>query len=66
VVGPAEEAERFVVCAGFGGHGLMHAPAAGRAVAELITDGASSTFDLDPLRPSRFREGDLVIESAVL
>jgi hypothetical protein len=35
-------------------------------VAELITDGASSTFDLDPLRPSRFREGDLVIESAVL
>jgi len=66
VVGPAEEAERFVVCAGFGGHGLMHAPAAGRAVTELITDGASSTFDLDPLRPSRFREGDLVIESAVL
>jgi sarcosine oxidase, subunit beta len=66
VVGPAEEVERFVICAGFGGHGLMHAPAAGKAVAELITEGASSTFDLNPLRPSRFRAGDLVMESAVL
>jgi sarcosine oxidase, subunit beta len=66
IIGPTEEHERFIVCAGFGGHGLMHAPAAGRAVAELITDGASSTFDLHPLRPSRFREGDLVVESAVL
>jgi sarcosine oxidase subunit beta len=66
VVGPAEEAERFILCAGFGGHGLMHAPAAGRAVAELITEGSCSTFDLHPLRPSRFREGDLVMESAVL
>jgi sarcosine oxidase, subunit beta len=66
VVGPAEEAERLILCAGFGGHGLMHAPAAGRAVAELITEGACSTFDLNPLRPSRFREGDLVMESAIL
>ncbi len=66
IVGPAEEHERFIVCAGFGGHGLMHAPAAGTAVAELITEGRCSTFDLHPLRASRFREGDLVIESAVL
>src|SRR5919106_1474637 len=57
---------RFLVCAGFGGHGLMHAPAAGTAVAELITEGRCSTFDPHPLRASRFREGDLVIESAVL
>jgi sarcosine oxidase subunit beta len=66
VVGPAEEQERLILSAGFGGHGLMHAPAAGRAVAELITEGACSTFDLQPLRPSRFREGDLMMESAVL
>ncbi len=57
---------RFVICAGFGGHGLMHAPAAGRAVAELITEGVCSTFDLHPLRPARFVEGDLVVETAVL
>jgi sarcosine oxidase subunit beta len=66
IIGPAEEADRFIICAGFGGHGLMHAPAAGKAVAELITEGTCSTFDLHALRPSRFREGDLVMESAVL
>ena len=53
-------------CVGFGGHGLMHAPAAGRSIRELVTRGRSETFDLRPLRPSRFVEGDLVAESAVL
>jgi sarcosine oxidase subunit beta len=66
VVGPAPEAPALVQCAGFGGHGVMHAPAAGRAVAELVTLGACRTFDLHPLRPSRFAEGDLVVETAVL
>lgn len=60
-----ESAPGFVVCAGFGGHGLMHAPAAGRAVAELIAEGACTSFDLHALRPSRFAEGDLVTEAAV-
>jgi sarcosine oxidase subunit beta len=53
-------------CVGFGGHGLMHAPAAGRAIGELVTRGRGETFDLRPLRPSRFVEGDLVAESTVL
>ena len=66
IIGVAAEAERFVVCAGFGGHGIMHAPAAGLAVAELIVDGACSTFELDALRPTRFADGDLVVETAVL
>ena len=66
IVGPAPEMERFVICAGFGGHGIMHSPAAGRAVAEIITNGACTTFDLRPLRPSRFAERDLVMETAVL
>jgi sarcosine oxidase, subunit beta len=66
IVGPASENERFVICAGFGGHGIMHSPAAGRAVAEIITDGACRTFDLHPLRPSRFAERDLVMETAIL
>jgi sarcosine oxidase, subunit beta len=66
VVGDTPEVPGFVQCAGFGGHGVMHAPAAGRAVAELVALGRCDTFDLRPLRPSRFAEGDLVVETAVL
>jgi sarcosine oxidase subunit beta len=66
VIGPAPEAPALLHCAGFGGHGVMHAPAAGRAVAELVTLGTCRTFDLHPLRPARFAEGDLVVETAVL
>ena len=66
IVGAAPGHPRVIICAGFGGHGLMHAPAAGRAVAELVSDGRCSSFDLQPLRPERFAEGDLVVETAVL
>ena len=66
VVGVSEEVERFVLCVGFGGHGIMHSPAAGCAAAELITRGACRSFDLHALRLARFAEGDLTVESAVL
>jgi sarcosine oxidase subunit beta len=66
VIGPDPELPALLHCAGFGGHGVMHAPAAGRAVAELVTLGTCHSFDLHALRPSRFAEGDLVIETAVL
>jgi sarcosine oxidase subunit beta len=66
VIGRDPLVPALVHCAGFGGHGVMHAPAAGRAVAELVTLGGCRTFDLHPLRPARFAEGDLVVETAVL
>ncbi|MGZ4149789.1 MAG: NAD(P)/FAD-dependent oxidoreductase, partial [Actinomycetota bacterium] len=66
IVGWDPDVPGLVHAVGFGGHGVMHAPAAGRAVAELVADGACTTFDLRPLRPSRFAEGDLVVETAVL
>jgi FAD-dependent oxidoreductase domain-containing protein 1 len=47
----------FVVAAGFSGHGLMMAPAAGLAVAELIAEGLCTTFDLDVLAVDRFEKG---------
>jgi FAD-dependent oxidoreductase domain-containing protein 1 len=38
--------KNFLVVAGFSGHGLMHAPAAGRGIAELIVQGEYSQIDL--------------------
>ena len=41
---------------GSSGHGVMHAPALGLLLAELIT-GAAPSLDVRPLRPARFAEG---------
>jgi glycine/D-amino acid oxidase-like deaminating enzyme len=38
--------DNFFVAAGFSGHGLMHAPAVGRALAELVLRGRFETLDL--------------------
>ena len=38
---------------GFSGHGMMHAPAAGRAIAELIVRGSYETIDLTRLGYAR-------------
>lgn len=38
--------DNFYVACGFSGHGLMHAPAVGRAIAELITRGRFESIDL--------------------
>lgn len=51
---------------GFSGHGVMHSPATGRIVSDLITAGRSVFIDPTPLRPERFSEGDLIEETAVL
>jgi glycine/D-amino acid oxidase-like deaminating enzyme len=38
--------ENFLVAAGFSGHGMMHAPATGRGIAELIIKGRYESIDL--------------------
>ena len=38
--------DNFHQCSGFSGHGMMHAPAAGRAVAELVVHGEFRSLDL--------------------
>jgi len=62
VIGAFPELENFICVAGFSGHGFQHAPAAGMVVAELIADGRIQTEDIHPLRPTRFRENDLIYE----
>ena len=44
---------------GSSGHGVMHAPALGQLLAEIICDGRATTLDVAPLAPGRFTEGKL-------
>jgi len=62
VIGAFPELKNFICAAGFSGHGFQHAPATGRIVAELIVNGRAETEDIHPLRPTRFRENDLIHE----
>jgi len=62
IIGPFPEIEGFICANGFSGHGFQHSPAVGILVAELIVEGQAKTLDIHPLRPQRFREGDLIYE----
>ncbi|MBE3043217.1 FAD-binding oxidoreductase [Candidatus Bathyarchaeota archaeon] len=57
VLGEAPGLQGFFNAVGFCGHGVMHAPAAGKCVAETILKGKSQTIDLSPLSLSRFENG---------
>ena len=65
ILGKVDGIEGFVSAAGFSGHGIMHAPATGELIAELIVDGRTS-LDISPLSASRFRTGRLVREHNVI
>lgn len=54
-----------IIATGFGGHGVMHSPAAGTLVAEMVLDGEASTVDVSSLSPDRFERGELVVETMV-
>ena len=67
IIGPGPGAlANFHVCGGFSGHGMMHAPAAGRAVAERIVHGEFRTIDLARLGYERVIEGKPYAERGIL
>jgi len=51
---------------GFSGHGVMHSPATGKIVADLVLKGTSDLVDARLLGYERFAEGRLLEETAVL
>jgi sarcosine oxidase, subunit beta len=57
LLGRAPGVENLYLANGSSGHGVMHAPALGQLLAEIILDGTASTLDVRPLRPERFAEG---------
>ena len=59
ILGAAPACPNLFFVNGCSGHGVMHAPALGQLLAELMSDGAAATLDVAPLRPTRFAEGRL-------
>jgi len=65
ILGTVDEVAGFVCAAGFSGHGLMHAPAAGEIVAQIVC-GETPSVDVSALRFARFARGALVTEHNVI
>ncbi len=65
VVGPHDEIDNLIFATGFSGHGVMHAPAVGRGVAELVMHGAYRALDLSPLGWARIRDRRPMLETVV-
>jgi glycine/D-amino acid oxidase-like deaminating enzyme len=59
ILGPHPDCENLFLINGSSGHGVMHAPALGHLLAEIVLDGRATTIDTHQLRPERFSEGDL-------
>ena len=58
--------DNFYVLTGFSGHGMMHAPAAARAIAELIVHGSLQTLDVSRLGYERIIRGQPYPEAGIL
>ena len=66
ILGAAPGVPGFILANGFSGHGVMHSPATGRCIAELIVTGRSTTVDIAPLALDRFERGAAIHETMVL
>jgi sarcosine oxidase subunit beta len=66
VLGEAPGVGGFYFANGFSGHGVMHSPATGKILADLILKGTTDLIDARLLNYARFAEGRLIEETAVL
>lgn len=67
IIGPgADGLANFHLLSGFSGHGLMHAPGCGRAMAELLLKGAYQTIDLTRFGWQRLLDGTPLPEQGII
>jgi sarcosine oxidase subunit beta len=67
ILGPVAEVPGFFLANGFSGHGVMHSPATGKILADLILQGKTNVVDdVTVLAFERFAKGELLHETAVL
>lgn len=65
VVGYHTDVSNLLLCSGFSGHGLQHAPGVGRACAELLVHGKFQTIDLSVLSFERIVNNAPVFEKGI-
>jgi sarcosine oxidase subunit beta len=66
ILGPVPQVPGFFCANGFSGHGVMHAPATGKILSDLILTGKTELIDAKLLDLARFAEGRTIHETAVL
>ncbi|HTB19797.1 MAG TPA: FAD-binding oxidoreductase, partial [Bryobacteraceae bacterium] len=66
ILGPSPDVRGFYFANGFSGHGVMHSPATGRILADLILKGETHVIDAQDLNVQRFAEGRAIEETAIL
>ena len=66
ILGESPEVPGFFFANGFSGHGVMHAPATGKILSDLIMNGRTDLIDASLLNFARFAEGRMIHETAVL
>jgi sarcosine oxidase subunit beta len=66
ILGESPEVPGFFFANGFSGHGVMHAPATGKILSDLILTGRTDLIDASLLNFARFAEGRMIHETAVL
>jgi sarcosine oxidase subunit beta len=67
IIGPVDELPGFFCANGFSGHGVMHAPATGKIISDLVLHGTTHVVaDVAVLSLQRFEKGALLHETAIL
>jgi len=66
ILGESPDAPGFFLANGFSGHGVMHSPATGKILSDLILTGKTDLIDASLLNFARFAEGRMIHETAVL
>jgi sarcosine oxidase subunit beta len=67
ILGPVAAVPGFFLANGFSGHGVMHSPATGKILADLILQRKTDVVDdVSVLGFERFAKGELLHETAVL
>ena len=66
ILGRHPDLPNYVDASGFSGHGVMHSPATGKVLSDLILHGHTGLINARALDLARFAEGRLIHETAVL